>query len=298
MQRTVVFILGTSFSGSSLLNSMLDVQPASRGLGEAVHLLRKPTNAWCGHCKCHVDACRLQEQIDPRRFYESVFDVYEESDVLVNSSKHWGQCFRYMPIPPSPYRLCVIVLSKSMEEFAYSFSAHQSCSFEESFDVWLDFYTHLFRNLDGVLHQSPSTDVQQRLISRIREPDLAYVSYQELALRPEATIERLCHQLELPFDPGFRDRLFRGDTCTIGGNNAIYAQRSGNEAFFDPQRDYLNGKYAGRHGRVFYDDLWDKDRELKRVAEQYRESMTDALEAMEQRLRHRPQPTCGNPSHP
>jgi len=290
MQRTVVFIMGTSFSGSSLLNSLFDSQPNTRGLGEAVHLIHKPTNAWCGHCKCHVDQCQLQKRICPDRFYESVFDVYPESEVVVNSSKHWGQCFRSMPIPASEFRLCLIILSKSLEEFSHSFAVHQTCSFENAFDVWSSFYQQLFANLDGVLTRVPKTDVQQRLVSRMTDDSIAYVSYRELATDTDATLGRLSDQLHLPFDSDYRNRLWGGDTCNIGGNNAIYAQRSGNAAFFQRDREYLNGKYCGRQGSIFYDDAWTQNDQLRAAARRYRESKQSDLESIERRLRHLPQP--------
>lgn len=37
MGRTVVYVIGARYSGSSLLNLLLDSQPRVRGLGEAVH---------------------------------------------------------------------------------------------------------------------------------------------------------------------------------------------------------------------------------------------------------------------
>ncbi len=286
MQRTVVFILGTSFSGSSLLNSLLDSQPDTLGLGEAVHLIQKPTNAWCAKCQCHVDQCQLQAKIDPANFYTSVFDAYPQAKVIINSSKHWGQCFRLMAVPPPQFRLCVILLSKSLEEFGYSYSAHQSCDFEASFDKWFTFHSHLFRNLDGVLRPASQTHLQRQLSSRITEENTADVTYHELATKTDATIQRLCRQLDLPFDRGFRKQLWRGDTCTIGGNNAIYAQRSGNANFFLPQCSYLEGKYSGRQGSVFYDDQWMSDRELLRIAQSFRASKGDAIEVMDQRLGH------------
>ena len=150
--------------------------------------------------------------------------------------------------------------------------------------MWFDYHEHLFCSLDGLLQNSPRTDVQRQLVSRISSADVAYVRYHELATQTDATIKRLCDQLALPFDRAFRDRLWGGDTCTIGGNNAIYAQRTHHAVFFEPQQDYLSGKYSGRQGTVFYDDFWKGDRDLGDAAQKYRASKAGEIELMESRL--------------
>lgn len=292
MQPTIVFILGTSYSGSSLLNSLFDAQPRTRGLGEAVHLLQRPTDAWCGGCECPVGDCRLQAKIDDKRFYESVFEAYPNAQVLVNSSKHWGQCFRSMPVPTQSYRLKMVVLSKAMAAFAHSYAAHESCSWDQAFEVWVDFYTQLLRNLDGALNAQPDATPQNVLATRLTDHDIAYVTYRDLALHTDATIGRLCSQLQLPFDPDYRNQLWRGDTCSIGGNNAIYAQRSQNAVFFQAPQEYLGGKYYGRQGAVFYDDAWVREPHLSRAARRFRDLHGATIAALERRLCQLPQTTC------
>jgi len=287
MEQTIVFVMGTSFSGSSLLNSLLDTQPQTRGLGEAVHLFHKPTKAWCSQCQCHVDTCQLQTKIDRSHFYESIFKAYPNTDVIVNSSKHWEQCFHYMPVPPNSFRIRIIVLSKSHEEFAFSYARHRSCSFVEAIEVWIDFYQNFFANLDAVLNHQAATEVQHLLCSRIDENSIAYVTYHDLATNTDRTIKRVCDQLNLPFSNQLRQNLWRGNTCTIGGNNAVYAQRTGNRSFFETELDYLDGKYIGRQDSVFYDDLWSHSDELRRAVDAYRFEHGDEVAILQARLGHR-----------
>jgi hypothetical protein len=283
MSRTIVYILGTSFSGSSLLNSLLDAQPATRGLGEAVHFLDKPTSAWCSHCRCHVDQCQLQAMVSPARFYENVFGYYPDARVVVNSSKHWGLCFRHMPLPPKEYQIRLVILSKSLEEFAHSYVMHNTCSLDESFTMWVEFYDRLFFHLDCVLARTPRADTHLALAGRLRPEHIGFVTYRELATCTAATVERLCGQWDLPFDANFGLQLWRGDTCTIGGNNAVYAQQTGNEAFFQDRPDYLGGKYIGRHRQIFYDDAWRRNAPLRSAAEAYRRDSGDVMR-LESRL--------------
>jgi len=284
VQRTIVYILSTAYSGSSLLNSLLDAQPMTRGLGEAVHLLRKPTNAWCSHCKCHVDDCRLQASVHSERFYESIFEAYPDASVLVNSSKHWGHCFHNMPIPPQGYQIRLVVLSKSMVEFGHSFSTHNKCSFDESFRTWLEFYRYHLDNIEEILHGSTRREVHAELYDRFASEDVARVSYRDLASTPDETVQRLCNELRLPFDLNFRDKLWNGQTCTIGGNNAVYAQQSGNAAFFRDDSSYLDGKYAKRNGVVFYDDAYLTNGSLMAAASTYEAEHRDDLEPLRERL--------------
>jgi hypothetical protein len=279
MSRTIVYILGTSFSGSSLLNSLLDAQPATRGLGEAVHLIDKPTNAWCSHCRKHIDQCQLQSNIDRDAFYQSAFRYYADAEVLVNSSKHWGLCFGHMPLPPREYRLRLIILSKSLQEFSYSYAAHNACDWREGFTKWTEFYERLFFHLD----QPQASETHREIHLRLRPKDIYLVTYRKLATDPLATVHSICRDLDLPFDPTFRSRLWQSDTCMIGGNNAIYAQQTNNGAFFSAS-EYLGGKYNGRQRDIFYDDAWLSCAPLQSAAAQFRCTRGETLDRLEQRL--------------
>lgn len=284
MTRNIVYVLGTSYSGSSLLNSLLDTQPQTRGIGEAVHLLKRPTNAWCSRCQGPVEGCLLEQAVRPSEFYESVFEAYPDANTIVNSSKNWKLCFQAMPIPDESFRLRMVLLSKTPEEFAHSFTVHEPCAFESAFDIWYAVYERLIGNLERVLNQQPNDEVQAALAGRICREDIHFVGYRDLAAATDQTMQSLCDGLELSLDENYRQHLWRGDTCVIGGNNAIYAQRTENNSFFDGQPEYLNGKYDGRRGSIFYDDQWRRSAELRRTADQWRKSESGRLSELEFRI--------------
>lgn len=286
MHRTIVYILGTSFSGSSLLNSLFDAQQRTRGLGEAIHLIRKPTDAWCSGCQCPVDKCALQKRIDPNRFYQSVSSFYPETEVLVNSSKYWQYCFDEMPIPDESYSIRMIILSKSLEEFAQSYATHNECSFQQAFNIWVHFHEQLLSNLDHVTGGFSLDGNAAGLCNRVLASDIAYVAYRQLASMTDTTMHGLCDRLSLPFDSGYRHRLWGGDTCSIGGNNAVYAQRSDNSVFFRSENNYLGGKYQGRQGVVFCDQQWMDNPTLLEAAAEYRNDHRKQLATLENRLGH------------
>jgi hypothetical protein len=286
MTRDLLYILGTSFSGSSLLNSLFDAQPSTRGLGEAIHLLRKPTNAWCSRCQCHVEACRLQHAIDPEHFYESVADFYPDAKVFVNSSKQWKFCFEQMPPPPAGYRVRLIVLSKSLEEFAHSYSRHNACTLERAFNVWVRYYQHLLCNLDGQLQRLANTPANGPFFRNLTEDDVRFLTYRELAADTDSTLRTICNLFDLPFSDAYRAQMWNSNTCTIGGNNAIYAQRSANATFFESANAYLDGKYSGKQGSIFCDEQWMSDRDLLEAADLFRRVHQRDIEALERRLLH------------
>lgn len=63
----------------------------------AVHLLQKPTDAWCSRCRSHVNECLFQQMVRPSDFYESVFETYPDTRTIVNSSKTGVSVFTTCP---------------------------------------------------------------------------------------------------------------------------------------------------------------------------------------------------------
>jgi hypothetical protein len=290
MNRVLIYILGTSFSGSSLLNSLFDAQPHTRGLGEAIHLLRKPTNAWCSRCQCAVEACRLQHAIDPGRFYESIADFYPDAKVFVNSSKSWKFCFEQMPPPPGDYCVRLVLLSKSLEEFAHSYVRHNACTAERAFEVWVRYHQNLLGHLDDQRNRTADSAASGPLARCLAEGDVRFLTYRELASETDSVMRSICGGFGVPFSDAYRSQLWESDTCTIGGNNAVYAQRSANATFFEADNAYLDGKYSGQQGRVFLDQQWMRDRDLLESARSFRKASQREVETLEQRLLH-PRPS-------
>lgn len=271
MRKCVAYILGTSFSGSSLLNCLLDSQPGMRGLGEAVHFLNSETTAWCAACRSSVLDCTTRAQIDRRRFYESLFQRYPDAHLLVNSSKTWKLCFWASPLPPRHVESKIIVLSKSPHAFAHSYAVHYECDYETAFRTWVEVYSRLYERLCEACIFGERVVDPQRPWPTISSTDVLVLTYQQVARRTATTIRRTCDFLGRPFSPEGLCNIWESDTCTIGGNTAIYAQRVDDTNFFQHNSDYLAGKYAGRERQIFVDDCWRRSRKLiDTCAELYR----------------------------
>ena len=85
---------------------------------------------------------------------------------------------------------------------------------------------------------------------------------------------RVCDSLSIPYDPQTMEAPFDvpTDTCMVGGNKAIYAQRVKNSVFFDCQAEfqlYLNEKYLRKQGVIFLDEMWRHDARFKKIIREY-----------------------------
>jgi hypothetical protein len=244
---TTCWIFGTAYSGSSLLNLLLDGQPGVRGLGEAVNLVDDKSAIWCSRCKAPVRECPLKHVVQRGGFYESIFHFYDDCTVLVDSSK-WWRLFDEAHGREPTLRHKAVILSKSPHEFAYSWIGHRGTgSVPDSFEAWLRTYRSTLKAI-----ASP-TDLPD-----LAPADATVVTYRALADEPAATIRRLCEFLSVPFSSERHARWRESDSHIIGGNAAVDAQVRDDRGFLDnPQ--YLHGKYVGMSGRIFRDRQWQQD---------------------------------------
>lgn len=245
MARTIVHLLGTSWCGSSLLNALVDGQPSARGLGEACHWLERRTDAWCTVCQKPATDCPVRELRHSPNFWTALFGLYPDTTVLFHTSKSPTLCFERLPKAPEGVRELRLLLFKYPHEYAQSYLGHpmpkHARTVEAAVEYWLRFHEW----------------VQQYM--NFYQWDFDCLSYRELATDPAGTLSRLCQNWSIPFDrdatvhPWGRSKL--PPTHTIGGNNAIFAQRTCNSEFF-ADRAYLDGKYVGKMGSIFLDESW------------------------------------------
>ncbi|HUY88534.1 MAG TPA: hypothetical protein VMV10_07355 [Pirellulales bacterium] len=273
MRRTVALIIGTPYCGSSLLNLLLDSQPAVRGLGEALNLLPGQPPAPCSRCGEHVGACPLYKATDRSRFYGSLFDFYPNSSVLIDSSKDFSWCFLLHRFEPA-FAYKPIVLSKAPHEFARSWLGHHpGDSAPAAYLRYIEFYT---QQLDWLACQPWFTP-----------GDCKAIAYRELARRPQRALKGVCDFLGVPYswDPAW----WRSDSHIIGGNGIVSAQTSPAPTGAARDPDYLNGKYRGRFHTIFYDAQWRTDAAQLRAFRTLYRQFAPRLESLLQALG---QPDC------
>lgn len=270
--RTVGWIIGTPYSGSSLLNVLLDGQPGVRGLGEAIHLVAPHGNPFCTECGKTVHECALRPAVEPDRFYGSIFDFYADCRVLIDSTKAWDLSTKGHPVEAGiDYRL--LLLSKTPHEFAFSKAGHQSdANISESFTDWIGVYKPVLR-----------LAMQHDLLGPDR---VCPVSYGALAETSLDTVDRLCQFLGTEFSQDQFSRWWESDSHIIGGNNAVHNQVAGSEWFEDTAPEYLGGKYEGKRHIIFRDRAWTKDAKFIAECRGHYLRLKEDLEPLLSRLGH------------
>lgn len=270
--RTVLHILGPAWSGSSLLNALLNTQPTIAGLGEAWHF-RDPDRgvALCSRCCQPVTraTCQLAAAIDVDRLYGSVFDVWPHKSVLVDASKaiHLGLALENDREDRSVLEQKAIVLTKHPSQWVPSAMRHENYSVSSAFDMWTFIVT----------------DTIRQLTERFQLSWLP-VSYDDLTQQPDRVVEEIGRFLNVPFAPERIAQWYRTDTCIAGGNMAVYMQ-------FADQGRLESGEfgewYRNKSLQIRRDERWREDESiLAECLEEWRKREARLTELMAQ-LGHR-----------
>jgi|TARA_Y100000310_G_scaffold274205_2_gene290069 hypothetical protein len=242
--KTVIQIFGTSFSGSSLLNQLLNSQNGIRGLGEVVHYyMPMGKDGCCVQCKEKVVECPFFKDINPKKFYADCLAKYK-CDVVVDSSKS----IRMMEVLDPDLRYIRIFLSKTPHEYAYSCVQHSQ---EKNAIQWFAQYSVIYKNLMN------SYKNHEAKYSGIYHADTVKLCYRSLALHPKKIIESLCSLCGVSFDSEAFSRWYTTDSHIIGGNLSLRAQNNQSEKFF--QKD---SKYKGKLNTIFLDQHWRNDEQF------------------------------------
>lgn len=249
----IVWIVGSAYCGSSLLNLMLDHLPEAYGLGEASYLWRdRSQDIFCTGCRAPIGSwCPQYAGLAPERFYAGCFERTDAS-VLVDSSK---SIEAFIAKPREPFRTRVIVLSKAPHEAAWSMREHGR------FDWWNRNPRH--ESIADCLQDwaAEYAAALSRIETSFAAEDVLTVTYRELSQSPQVTIDRIADWLSitratLPQGEAF----WRSDSHILGGNPAISSALAGDAAIGCPRAAYLGGKYLNRWPGVRYDDTWTTDR--------------------------------------
>jgi len=248
--RTLAMIVGSAYSGSTLLTALLDRHRDISTIGEASSLydpqaLKRGTHCW--RCGCSADDCERWRQWDrDQSFYAFAFAT-NPGRIVVDSSKdpakmveQWHKAATY------PKTIKAIHISKSPPEQVASYYRHQKWktpagqstpwTAAECVDHWiLTNYWYV-----GYLQQS-------------HVPALR-VTYADLTQQTDAVLDRIAAFLEIDAEWGERD------SHTLGGNPAVASVQSTNAEHYDDEwrASYLDGKYAHQPDglQVKYDESW------------------------------------------
>lgn len=247
----IVEILSAAYSGSTLLDAMLDSQEGIHGMGECAQCWEeKVTNPATGRPglrgPCHLCGCVAEKCHFWRDYFKQVKSSKSSSawawerlgGVIVDASK-------------APHRLSTgyvpsvkILITKAPHEWAHSvLSHHPERTLESAWEDWERLHVGFLKYID-----SSSAPL--------------LLTYRELATAPAATLQAVCLWLNAPCDPGPVEdgRMWNRKSHALGGNPAVIDQLSQTEKQTGGRAEWLGGKYAGDRWRAIrYDDAWRAD---------------------------------------
>lgn len=204
MPRKVIFIGGTSYSGSTFFHLTLANDPHGFGAGEARHLfwpekLRHVSASWV--CGCGDPACRYWARVKKngeKHLYESIFDLSPEVEFIVDSSKNviWvaqqSERLRRQGI-----EVHHIVIWKTLLEYAHSLQKRNRLQEDKGLANWPRYH---------------------RLYNSFMD-EWRSVKYSEYTTNQADVLEAACSRIGIPYFPG-KERFWERSYHVLGGNQS------------------------------------------------------------------------------
>lgn len=271
MKKKVIFVGGTSYSGSTFFHLTLANDPAGFAVGEVNHLFaptkeRHLRSTW--QCGCGDPSCVVWDEVKKRgadALYETIFELHPEVDFIVDSSKNivWTaeQSERLTKRGIEAER---ILIWKTPLEFAYSLQKRNRLHEGEGLLNWPRYYRLYYSFMDK----------------------WRAVRYSEYANQQGPVLAAACDYLGIPYYPG-KERFWEKTYHLLGGNLSsrihLYSQNSRN--YQDVERRAAGSKRElggaeEHHREVYYEDPNRQD--LRALADKLRADvpLVDQIEEM------------------
>jgi hypothetical protein len=209
-----VYVLGTTYSGSTLLGNALNGHPSIFHAGEVSRLPAfglGPEAHGCMLCRirgieCPVWTAEALQQVQAAEPPAAMAAIRARTGapVVVDSSKY-ADWMRRATAGPDGLARSIRVLVTLRSPFAFAASVRRTDGLEawEAGNIWRD---TVFDAL--------------RLLNEFALPFLV-VRYEQLAFEPEPLLRRVCDFLSLPWDPQLL-RFWEADSHAVGGNPHAY----------------------------------------------------------------------------
>ena len=251
-KRRLLLIRGLGHSGTTILDLALGAHPQITGLGEAVRLLEKPADQ-----DSHRGPAQLRGEL---RFKREC-----TCGLVADRCPVWGPILRWLPAhddEPLLVKLKLLLDGMGDKSAASGSVSWVVESYQDDFslpfldDPSLDIRViHLTRDVRSWVH-SRSRDGRQQghwlpgLLPLLRwwricarhERQLKCcgkrvfrLGYEELALRPEQSLRRLCEWLELEFEPVMLSPLQNSDSHILAGNRVRFDAKRSASILYDAQ---------------------------------------------------------------
>ena len=243
MAKKVIFVGGTSYSGSTFFHLTLANDPAGFGAGEIRHLFR-PTKerfvrgTWV--CGCGDPNCTLWDRIKARgeaNLYDSIFALNPEVEFIVDASKNivWvdEQSER---LAKQGYEVHHIMIWKTLPEFAHSLQKRNRLQDGAELGSWPRYHRLYYSFID-------------------RWHAVKYARYTHDQAN---TLQAACAELGIPYFEG-KERFWEKRHHVLGGNlsSRIHLYAKDSEKYQDVRRRAEGTRELGtaetQHRRVYYE---------------------------------------------
>lgn len=214
MQKTVVTLLGTNYSGSHFLSMMLGSHSRAVYVGEVLHL-RKPgeiTHNSCNPCAREGKPCPVFKGVEAAsidRVYETVFSNVDPSKTyIVDNSKYVRWAERFAPKPP-PFAMKYVHLIRDPRALVRRWWHLPQIDLRRRIRLRYKTAKRFPRYaLPAVFSSMPALykwlgqNEQITTFFRTWKLDNLVVTYRDLALDPATELRRIHDWIGEPFEPG------------------------------------------------------------------------------------------------
>lgn len=235
--KKVIFVGGTSFSGSTLLDMILSNDPKGISLGE-IHALAFP------YRKHHIEE-RLLAMKDMRwnfilnhsikDFYLNIFRMFPEYDLFIDSSKNplWIKK-NYEILSKRGIAVSNILIYKKPVEIAQSFiKRDRGKEWERSYVNYHKLYGSLIKNFK-------------------------VVAYNDLVVADE-TLNRICEELNISYFKNKKDFWNKPQFTFFGNNRTRYHTLSKNSELEDFTKKNKDTFDAREYRKIYYNEVMDSE---------------------------------------
>jgi hypothetical protein len=229
--KKVIFIGGSSYSGSTMLDMMLANHPEGFSAGE-IHALFHPyrPHHFDPECGCGEPDCTFWMRVKKggkKNIYKSIFSILPEVSLIVDSSKDpWWIRQQSEYLKQHDIQAYNLLIWKDPLAFAHSMLKRNRKGWKKA---WRNYY-RLYLSI--ISHYVP-------------------VSYQELAKKPDQTLQKVCNKVDIPYHQS-QKYFWNKKHHTLFGNNSAKVHLSQAES---PQiiDEATANKHSSQHRSIYFD---------------------------------------------
>ena len=233
--KKVIFIGGSSYSGSTMLDMMLANSPEGFSVGE-VHALFHPFrphhfNPECGCANTDCDFWFQVREAGEKNLYKTIFSLLPKISFIVDSSKDpWWIKKQSQILQAQGIEIRHLLIWKEPAAFAHSMLKRQRKGWMKS---WKNYYQLYFS-----------------LIS-----DYSSVAYSELVQNPDEILHKLCNQISIPYHQN-QKKFWQKQHHTLFGNDSAKIHLQGETSPPSPTSDDTSIRERNEHKyRSIYHDI-------------------------------------------